>query len=194
MQRKYKLVIDVMNLTKKDLRNLVYKKRKELDKDIKSDWDLTIFKKLLENEAYKNAAVIFAYVSFGGEVDTINFIKKALSDGKTICVPKVISKKEGMEAYKITNLNDLEKGYYGIPEPKNHCQLINPSDINLIIMPGVAFDKANGRIGYGGGFYDRYLKRVTSRTRKIALAHTFQVFDSIPTNEFDEKVDFIITN
>lgn len=183
-----------MNLTKKDLRNLVYKNRKELDKDIKSDWDLTIFKKLLESEAYKKASVIFTYISFGCEVDTINFIKKALSDNKTICVPKVISKIEGMEAYKITSLNDLEKGYYGILEPKNHCQLINPSEINLIIMPGVAFDKTNGRIGYGGGFYDRYLKRVTSGTRKIALAYTFQVFDSIPTDEFDEKVDFIITN
>lgn len=183
-----------MNLTKKDLRNLVYKNRSELNINIKSDWDLIIFKKLLENEFYKSASVIFTYVSFGGEVDTVNFIKKALSDGKTICIPKVISKKEGMEAYKITSLNDLEKGYYGILEPKNHCQLINPSDINLIIMPGVAFDKANGRIGYGGGFYDRYLKRVSSVTKKIALAYAFQVFDSIPTDEFDEKVDLIITN
>lgn len=183
-----------MNLTKKDFRNLVYTKRSELDKDIKSDWDIIILKKLLHNEFYKKADVIFTYVSFGGEVDTINFIKKALSDGKTICVPRVISKKEGMETYKITSLNDLEKGFYGILEPKNHCQLIKPSDIDLIIVPGAAFDKSNGRIGYGGGFYDRYLKRVKAGTKKIALAYTFQVFESIPTDEYDEKVDFIITN
>lgn len=182
-----------MNLTKKDLRNIVYTRRNELNKGIKSDWDIEILKKLLQNEFYKKADVIFTYISFGGEVDTIKFIEKALSDGKTICVPRVISKKEGMEAYEISSLNDLEKGFYGILEPKGESKFISPLHIDLIVMPGVAFDKANGRIGYGGGFYDRFLKRVTAETIKIALAYTFQIFDSIPTEEFDEKADFIIT-
>ena len=183
-----------MCLTKKDLRNIVYAKRKELNNDIKSDWDSIILKKMLQNEFYRNANVIFTYISFEGEVDTIKFIENALFCNKTICVPRVISKKEGMEAYKICSLNDVEKGFYGILEPKKQCQLVHPKDINLIAMPGVAFDKTNGRIGYGGGFYDRYLRRVSPETKKIALAYSFQIFDSVPTDEFDEKVDFIITN
>jgi 5-formyltetrahydrofolate cyclo-ligase len=183
-----------MNLNKKELRQIIYKKRNELNDDIKSNWDSSILEKLLENKFYKNSKVIFTYVSFGGEVDTLKFIERALTDGKTICVPKVISKKEGMEAYKINSLNDLEKGFYGILEPKGNAELIDPSEIDMIIMPGVAFDKTNGRIGYGGGFYDRFLRRVSPDTGKIALSYAFQIFDSIPTEEFDEKVDFIITN
>lgn len=183
-----------LNLTKKNLRYLIYSRRSEINDHIKKQWDAIILEKLLQSEFYKKADVIFTYVSFQGEVDTIKFIEKALSDCKTVCVPKVISKKEGMDAYKITSLNDLEKSSYGILEPKNQGSLITPSDIDLIITPGVAFDKTNGRIGYGGGFYDRFFKRITSQTNKVALSYSFQIFDNIPLDEFDEKVDFIITN
>lgn len=183
-----------MNLTKKDLRELIYSRRHEMDDEIKKQWDATILHKILKSEFYKNAEVIFTYVSFQGEVDTIKIIETALSEGKTLCVPKVISKKEGMEAYKITSLADLERSSYGILEPKDESQLISPLDIDLLIMPGVAFDKNNGRIGYGGGFYDRYLKRIDPGAHKIALAYDFQIFDEIPMDEFDERVDFIITN
>lgn len=183
-----------MNLTKKNLRDLIYSKRSEVNDHTKKQWDGIILEKLLQSEFYKKADVIFTYVSFKGEVDTIKLIEKALSDCKTVCVPKVISKKEGMEAYRITSLKDLEKSSYGILEPKNQDSLIIPSDIDLIITPGVAFSKTNGRIGYGGGFYDRFFKRVTAQTTKVALSYSFQIFESIPMDEFDEKVDFIITN
>ena len=183
-----------MNLIKKELRELVYNKRSEIKDEIKSKWDATILHELLNSEFYKNAKIIFTYVSFQGEVDTIKFIEKALSEGKTICVPKVISKKEGMEAHILTNLDELEKSSYGILEPKNKNKPINPLDIDLLIMPGVAFDKDNGRIGYGGGFYDRFLKTIAPKAHKIALAYDFQVFDKNPMDEFDERVDFIITN
>ena len=183
-----------MKLTKKDFRELIYSRRQEINDEIKLQWDRIILERLLKSEFYKKAQVIFTYVSFQGEVDTIKFIETALSHGKTVCVPKVISKKEGMEAYKITSLNELEKGFYGVLEPRSENQLILPWDIDLIITPGVAFDKTKGRIGYGGGFYDRFLKRVPSQTDKVALCYTFQIFDHIPMDEFDEKVDFIITN
>lgn len=165
-----------------------------MNDELKEQWDTAILDKILKSEIYKNAEVIFTYVSFQGEVDTIKFIETALSQGKTLCVPKVLSKKEGMEAHKITNLADLEKSSYGILEPQNQSQLINPLDIDLLIMPGVAFDKHNGRIGYGGGFYDRFLKKIDPKAHKIALAYDFQIFNQIPMDEFDERVDFIITN
>lgn len=183
-----------MNQIKNELRQLIYNKRREVNDELKEHWDATILQKLLESEFYKNAQVIFTYVSFQGEVDTIKFIEAALSEGKTICIPKVISKKEGMEAHIITSLAELEKSSYGILEPQSDSPLINPLDIDLLIMPGVAFDKTNGRIGYGGGFYDRYLKKINPKAHKIALAYNFQIFDHIPMDEFDERVDFIITN
>jgi 5-formyltetrahydrofolate cyclo-ligase len=185
---------DSMVWAKKDLREHIYTKRHELDSDIKSEWDSKIIEKLLKSELYRKSEVIFTYISFEGEVDTIKFIERAISDHKTICVPKVISKKEGMEVYKISSLNEVEKGFHGILEPKSRSQLILPIDIDLLIIPGVAFDKTNGRIGYGGGFYDRYLKRIKAQANKIALAYAFQIFDSVPMDELDEKVDFIITN
>lgn len=183
-----------MNLIKKEFRELINSRRREMDDEIKKQWDATILHNILKSEFYKNAQVIFTYVSFQGEVDTIKFIETALADGKTLCVPKVISKKEGMEAHIITSLADLERSSYGILEPKNQSQLINPLDIDLLIMPGVAFDKNNGRIGYGGGFYDRYLKKIDPEAHKIALAYDFQIFDEIPMDEFDERVDFIISS
>lgn len=183
-----------INTNKKALRELIYKKRSEMNLETKKQWDEEILSKILKSEYYKNSRVIFTYVSFQGEVDTIAFLKKALNDGKTICVPKVISKAEGMEAHEITSLDDLELSSYGILEPKIHCPLVNPLDIDLLIMPGVAFDKNNGRMGYGGGFYDRFLKKIKPQAMRIPIAYDFQIFDSIPLDEFDEKVDFIITN
>ena len=183
-----------MDLTKKEIRRLIYDKRKELDSSTKAKWDAEIFEELVSGEFYKNSRVIFVYVSFGGEVDTIKFIQKAINDGKTICVPKVISKAEGMEAYVIKSLDDLEKGFYDIPEPKNGTLLMTPEKIDLLVMPGVAFDLSNRRIGYGGGFYDRFLRRISGNTPKIALSYSFQVFESIPCDEFDEKIDLLITN
>lgn len=179
---------------KKEIRILIKNKKSLLKREIKEIMDNSIFNKIIESNFYKDAKTILVYVSFNGEVETHRFIKYALKDGKNICIPKVLSKEDGMKAIKIDSFDELKKGAYGILEPKNLTKKIEEKDIELILIPGVAFDKNGGRIGYGGGFYDKFLKKVRKDTFKIALAYDFQILDEVPLEEHDVKIDGIITN
>lgn len=176
------------------IRNIVIEKRKALSKELKEVFDNNILDKILSSKEYEVAKTILVYVSFEGEVDTHRFIKHAIEDNKKVCVPKVISKEEGMKAVNISSLNDLKVGKYGILEPLDFSREVEEKEIDLVIMPGVAFDKNGGRVGYGGAFYDRFLKKLRYETPKIALAYDFQIFCKVPTEEHDEKIDRIITN
>ncbi|QGU95685.1 5-formyltetrahydrofolate cyclo-ligase [Clostridium bovifaecis] len=179
---------------KKKIRSIVKDKRNSLSKRAKELMDSIIFNKIVESEVYKAANTIFVYVSFQGEVDTHKLIKYALNDNKRICVPKIISKKDGIRAVEISSFEELKEEAYSILEPQSFDKQIDEKDIDLILMPGVAFDESGGRIGYGGAFYDRFLKNTSLKTLKIALAYDFQIFDKVPMEEHDIKIDGIITN
>lgn len=102
-----------------------------------------------------------------------------------------------MDAVEITSLDNLIESSYGILEPSIEENFITPNELDLIVVPGVAFDKNRGRIGYGAGFYDRYFKKINEenikRIVKLALAYDFQVLDKVPMDERDVPVDHIIT-
>lgn len=180
--------------SKKDIRNHIYNLREKMKIKDKEIWDRDIYNKLLNHKAYENATTIFVYVSFKGEVDTHSIIKRALSTGKKVCVPKVNKSEKIMEAYYINSMEDVEKGYFGIMEPKVSCKKANNEEIDLIISPGVAFDMEGGRIGYGGGFYDKFLASLNETKPIIALAYKFQILDKIILEETDRRVDEIISN
>lgn len=184
----------MVSLSKKEYREEVLALRSQLDIHTKNQWDNIILDKLINSDYYKNSSVIFAFVSFRDEVDTHKFIKQALKDGKTICVPKVPSKKQGMETHIIKGFEDLKEGYFGILEPIDECTKASPDDIDFILMPGVAFDMEGGRVGYGAGFYDKFLAKLNKDVPKIAIAYDFQLYEKVPTDEFDIKIDGIITN
>ena len=101
-----------------------------------------------------------------------------------------------MKLFKINGFNDLEKGCMGILEPKDKCVEFINEKLDFILMPGLAFDKLGGRIGYGGGYYDKFLKQLSyyKEIPKVAIAYDFQVIDYIPMNDYDVRVDRIITN
>ncbi|MEG6616814.1 5-formyltetrahydrofolate cyclo-ligase [Peptococcaceae bacterium 1198_IL3148] len=179
---------------KKKLRQSIIEQRDAIDLDTKAAWDKQIFNTLVSSDYYQHAHTIFTFVSFGSEVDTHRLIKFALDNNKTICVPKIASKKTGMQVLRINGFHDLDVGYFKILEPVTGCQQINPEEIDLILMPGLAFNRAGDRLGYGGGFYDRFLTELKQPINKIALAYHFQVVDNIPATEDDIKIDGIITN
>lgn len=178
---------------KKSLRQAVLEKRNALNSNLKKEWDQKIFNKLINSKLYQEANTIFTYVSFGSEIDTHQFINHALKEGKVIGVPKIVSKKEGIVVYRINGFQDLKEGYYHILEPVEGCKQVLGDDIDLILMPGLAFDIRGGRIGYGGGYYDRFLAKLNKKVPKIALAYDFQVLDQVPTEERDIKTDGLIT-
>lgn len=178
---------------KKDIRMQILQHRELLDLNTRRQWDEVIFNKLINSEVYKKANTIFAFVSFKSEVDTHKIIKYAIEDKKTICVPRIESKQKGMEIFKIDGFEQLKKGYFGILEPLESCPAIDSKELDLILIPGVAFDRQGGRVGYGAAFYDRFLSSLNKKVHKIALAYQIQVLNNIPMDEHDVRIDGVIT-
>lgn len=181
-------------MNKSELRIRIREERKELTKEEKKEFDYAIFYKLINSKEYVNAQHIFIYVSLKDEVDTYKIIEDSILRKKHIYVPKVISEEKIMKAVQINSISELELGYYGVYEPVNLEKAIGEKYIDLVIVPGMAFDYEGGRLGYGGGFYDKFLSRLNPKVPKIALAYEFQLISKVPTEKHDVKVDRIITN
>jgi len=180
--------------SKSSIRRFVLEQRENMEMDTRKAFDESIFNLLINSEFYKAATVIFVFVSFGSEINTHSIIEHALKTHRTVYVPKVVSAEKGMEAFRINSLEELKVGYFNILEPQESCPPGDISSIDLILMPGVAFDNKGGRLGYGKGFYDVFLKKINKKVKKIALAYDFQVIDSVPMEEYDVFIDEIVTN
>lgn len=185
------------SFNKKILRKEILYKRDNIENKGKINKDRIIANKLYESEYYKEVSKIFIYVSFGAEINTKIIINKALNDGKKIYIPRSDYKTKLMEAVQIKSLNELIEDSYGILSPNLENEPIDPNELDLIIIPGVAFDKNGGRIGYGAGFYDRYLKRITKdnhkRIPKVALAYDLQIVEKVPMYKEDMPIDYILS-
>jgi 5-formyltetrahydrofolate cyclo-ligase len=181
-------------ITKREVRKIILDKRDLIDFKVRKEWDKNIFHNLINNVLYKNAKVIFAFVSFKSEVDTLQIMDHSFKHNKVICVPKIKSKEKGISFYEISSLEDLQLGYYEILEPKSKCKEANVNDLELMLIPGVAFDRSGGRIGYGAGFYDKFLRNTGKNFNKIALSYHFQVIGNVPMDSHDVRIDGIITN
>lgn len=180
--------------SKIDFRQYVLKERDELPIATKEELDDKIFNQLVSSQFFTRAKAIFIFVSFQSEVDTHRVIQHALVNGKIICVPKIRSKAMGIEIYQIDGLDQLKTGYYGVLEPIDGCPAVDKNDIDLILVPGLAFDRQGGRIGYGAGFYDRFFMTLEHHVDKIAMGYSFQLFPKVPTDSWDVKINGIITD
>ena len=182
---------------KKSLRKEILAKRNIMDAIEKEEKDRKILDEFYESNYYREAKNIFIYISYDSEINTKGIIKKALRDNKKIYVPRTEFKTRLMDAVEITSLNNLIESEYGILEPSVEEPHIDPNEIDLIVVPGVAFDRNGGRMGYGAGFYDRYFKKINEdnmkKVIKLALAYDFQILEKIPMNEQDVPVNYIIT-
>lgn len=181
-------------MEKEKVRGEIIKKRNDLTIEFKSNYDKIIFNRLINSEVYKKAKSIFTYISFGSEVDTKKFIEYALKDNKDIYVPKTDKANKEMIAIRINSLDNMSVDKWGIFEPKYVDKNKIGENFDLIIMPGVAFDRVGNRIGYGGGYYDKYISNIVCDSMKLALAYDLQIVNKIETEEHDIKVNNIITN
>ena len=182
---------------KEKLRKEILTKRKNLDMVKKEEMDRKILNKFYENKYYREAKSIFIYISYDSEINTRGIINKALKDNKKIYVPRTEFKTRFMDAVEITSLDNLIESKYGILEPSVEEPHIEPNELDLIVVPGVAFDRNGGRMGYGAGFYDRYFNKISKdnikKIVKLALAYDFQILEEVPMNEQDVPVSYIIT-
>lgn len=142
---------------------------------------------------YKQCSRLFCYASFNQEVRTFTIIEKALADRKSVAVPKVLG--DVIRFFDINSLEELYPSKLGIPEPEKQPEVYPEAEKdNVILVPGLAFDKKGNRIGYGKGYYDKYFAEYEEvNWSKIALAYDFQVMDQIPTEERDKRINRIIT-
>jgi 5-formyltetrahydrofolate cyclo-ligase len=173
---------------KNNIRRMIKEQRKVLEAAEKSAWDGAICRQLLNLDDIRRAFCIYCYVSFHREVSTWRFMESLLRDGKCVAVPRVAGKK--LEFYAISGKADLEESAMGIMEPKQSCLRVNDLEAPVIV-PGLAFDKSGNRMGYGGGYYDRLFEKEPNHPR-IAIAYGFQIFDQIPTEPHDKRMDRII--
>lgn len=219
-------------MNKKDVRKHVLAVRDAIPAADKARYDASIRKIVMGMEEYRRAEAILAYVSYKSEVNTTALIQQALADGKHVFAPKVSGNE--MEFWQITALEDLREGYKGILEPEQsvafpewlikRCSIVDADtavekaddcvqDVCKVMMwmPGAAFDRERHRIGYGGGFYDRYLTRLLQQSEQttsedqvrtqsggfilitVALAYSCQVLEQIPFEEHDVKPDMLVT-
>lgn len=140
------------------------------------------------SELYRNAKTIYGYLPYNQEVRTVPMLERALRDGKRVAVPKVYG--DRMRFIYMDDLSAVEKGYAGIPEPIADAPVAD-DETALMLMPGLAFDREGHRIGYGGGFYDRFLADEPLHPT-IALCYAFQVCEKLQTEAFDIPVDCVL--
>lgn len=156
-----------------------------------------ITRKILLLEEITTSQTLFIYVDFRSEVETHILITKLLKLGKRVVVPFTLVKEKRLLPVAITDVEkDLMPGYCSIPEPRvaiRKSHMVASSEIETIILPGSVFDERGGRLGYGGGYYDRFMAREAPKARRIGLAFDFQVVDRLALQAHDELLDLIVT-
>ena len=182
--------IEELREQKKKLRRQVLARRAALTEPERERGKLLLTERILGHQWYYLSDTILGFVSYGSEICTTEILENALQDGKRVYVPKV----EGQEMRfcRIHSLSELKEGYKGIPEPEDNTESYeyDPGEAAkcLLLMPGSAFDPLGRRMGYGGGFYDRYLAdKEALRLRSIAVGFRCQQIESVPVEETDVK-------
>jgi 5-formyltetrahydrofolate cyclo-ligase len=178
---------------KKTLREQMKARLQQLTAEEKQVYDKEIAKTLYTLPLWQKAATIAITISRGNEVNTRPIIEKAWQEGKRVSVPKCDPAKKTMTFREIHSFSQLESVYFGLWEPiEAMTKEVVASEIDFMIVPGVCFSKNGYRIGYGGGYYDRYLQHFSQPT--ISLAYTMQVVENLPSEPHDIPVKMIITN
>ncbi|EID29159.1 5-formyltetrahydrofolate cyclo-ligase [Streptococcus mitis SK575] len=163
---------------KSELRKQVLQEMKALPREQKQAMDQALTELLLQHPFYKEAKVIATYLSFPHEFQTQELIEQALKDGKNVLIPKTYPK--GRMDFVVYDPQQLVKTSFGLLEPQGDLEVVDASQIDLIHVPGLAFTTEGYRIGYGGGYYDRYLEYFSGHT--LSTIYPCQIQDFIPEN------------
>ena len=175
-------------MDKKELRRAIRERKRAMTEEEIVSRSEKLGVLFAQSEAYKAAKTIYGYLPYNQEVRTIPMLEQALKDGKRVAVPKVYG--DEMKFLYLDDLTQVEKGYAGIPEPIADGPVAD-DDTALVLMPGLAFDPQGHRIGYGGGFYDKFLAAEPNHPT-LALCYEFQLLPELDTEEHDIPVDTVL--
>lgn len=149
-----------------------------------------VFALLSEFEPYRSAKCVMAYMACRGELDLGPVIRDVLERGKTLLLPRCEPGRQ-LTARKVVGNDDLSPGAYGLMEPNADCEIADPKQIDLILVPGAAFDRIGGRIGQGAGYYDQFLPETDGL--RVGICHGFALFERVPCEIHDIRMDTVIT-
>jgi len=183
--------IRAMTLTKKQIRSKILLRLKTQKEEERNRKSRIIKDKLFKTKVFKKAKIVMFYISFDGEVNTQEMIKEAHKLGKIVAVPVGKTQQATLRPCILAHKGKLKKGAYGICEPRVK-KYIKLEDLDLVIVPGIAFDKKGNRLGRGRGCYDYFLKRRNFHAASIGLAFDFQILPSLPATTTDVKVGRVI--
>ncbi len=186
------MTIQTMKLT---LRQRIIADRAALSQGGRAQLSREITARLLRLDVYRKAHTVLGYMSFGAEFESNSWVRQVLADGKTLLLPKVNMDTRELELYRVTDVDaQLAPGAYGIREPlPQSCVAAKLEEADFILLPGVAFTRNGARLGYGGGFYDKLLARMTHSPALAAAAFALQIVEQIPQEATDVKIGWIIT-
>ncbi|GBD99440.1 putative 5-formyltetrahydrofolate cyclo-ligase [bacterium BMS3Abin07] len=184
-----------MTNNKWQIRAGVIRKRDSIPSNIRRAKDRMIAERLTGMKEYIDADSVMLFASFRSEVNTLPIIEDALRGNKKVVLPKVDRERKELELYLIKSVNELTPGYMGIPEPAvTGERKFLPGEIDFIMVPGLAFDENGGRLGYGGGYYDRLLGGLKKMPQTVAIAYEEQIVDDVPVSGHDIRVDAVVTD
>jgi 5-formyltetrahydrofolate cyclo-ligase len=178
---------------KTQLRQLFRTRRNALTEAQRNEKSRTIGERLERLDAYRQARTVMFFVTHGSEINTEPMMERAWQQKKDVVVPLVDPETDEIIAMKITCIDgDLEKGSYGVREPRTGCATVSSAVIDLVLVPGLVFDRHGHRLGYGKGYYDRWLKWIPQEKR-LGLCFDLQMVECLPKDENDVPVGMIVT-
>lgn len=178
--------------TKSQVRSFYKEIRANFPVGEKIDFDNKIAENLFNLDVYKKCKTVLAFVSKDIEVNTESIIATAFSDGKTVAVPRCDTKSNIMTFYIIKSRDDLEAGYYGIPEPKETCAALKDFNSSICLVPALVYDKKLFRVGFGKGYYDRFLNEYSGVS--VGVCYSDCITEQLPKDDFDRPVNILITD
>jgi 5-formyltetrahydrofolate cyclo-ligase len=181
---------------KQALRQRIIAARENLAASERSRLSQAILDSVSSLPVYQQASTVLGYLNFGAELDTEHWLAQALRAGKRVLLPRVNRASKHLDLYQVQDLQrDVAPGSWGIREPllERCIKEEAPGTIDLILLPGVAFTRDGGRLGYGGGFYDRLLARMPHRPALVAAAFGLQVVADLPLEDTDRAVEWLVT-
>ena len=183
-----------MEISKAGIRKQTLAQRDALDAGQRGALSKAIIARILDLDSYRSAACVAAYMSIGSELETGKLIADVLASGRTLALPRV-ERATGLKFYAVRDLErDLAPGVWGIRQPRPEtCAEIAPSSIEFVLVPGVAFTRHCERLGYGGGYYDGFIRSLAQRPALVAGAFELQVLPELPLTERDERVGVVVT-
>ena len=183
-------------MNKSKFRRKIIEQRDQLSPEEIKEKSSRIAENLYSLPAYQKAEVVMFFVTFGSEVNTRAMVEETIRNGKVALAPKALPKTRELIPSQIFDWDqDLAPGAYNIPEPReDKLRPYAPETIDLLLVPGVAFDHKGNRLGYGGGYYDRFFSLLKPETPLVALVFDLQIQPEIPVDEWDRRVDCVVTD